>query len=609
MNQKFDVKNYRIVENKQLLKEELGLIAAGLIALVSLLVGGGIGYAISFSRLYGGEKGKQAAEKVSSLKKNVDSAIDNSSNELLKEPSKKAGAKDEFKKIIGDYEESIGRASEIEDDGQRTDSSKDAANILEQQVNEFVKKYGLEVDVNAVLADIKNFSDEVMTKAQADIDFKNMLTRSLASSQSYRGLLLKTLELYNKNSASRRKSLVRFQKIYPIIARTRNLKKYYDDINAVLVDVRYNNINSLKAALANLEYTKKFAKISSVDEIVRYASSIASIDTVVENRNNIKTNEIDKLLTGAETPEDRKDTVDNFTTEEKKVVEDIHNLLLEANRDEKINNKIDNLNLFNSTISKLDSAFNTVNAWDAIKTKLGALMMAGHPVEELANLLVMYNNLKQTILYKNNEALKKILFNIDITDKNEVVNELKKFNTVGISTATPFKDNDIADKFILSLQALSKFLEELNKFNTGNLDDITSSVTESLNATLQDGTLVCEGCLVEYMNNHKNLITEAKYQGRSVPLGKPMRGDVKKFKVFVKDPSTGNIKKVNFGDPNMKIKKNIPARRKSFRARHKCATAKDRTSARYWSCRMWEHKQLDESINNRMKELAGLIED
>jgi hypothetical protein len=129
------------------------------------------------------------------------------------------------------------------------------------------------------------------------------------------------------------------------------------------------------------------------------------------------------------------------------------------------------------------------------------------------------------------------------------------------------------------------------------------------NATLEDGTLVCEGCLVEYMNENKNLITEAKYQGRSVPLGKPMRGDVKKFKVFVKDPSTGNIKKVNFGDPNMKIKKNIPARRKSFRARHKCATAKDRTSARYWSCRMWEHKQLDESINNRMKELAGLIED
>jgi len=80
---------------------------------------------------------------------------------------------------------------------------------------------------------------------------------------------------------------------------------------------------------------------------------------------------------------------------------------------------------------------------------------------------------------------------------------------------------------------------------------------------------------------------EAEYQGRDVPLGKPMRGDVAKFKVYVKDPKTGNVKKVNFGDPNMRIKKSDPARRKSFRARHNCDTAKDRTTARYWSCRKW----------------------
>ena len=105
-------------------------------------------------------------------------------------------------------------------------------------------------------------------------------------------------------------------------------------------------------------------------------------------------------------------------------------------------------------------------------------------------------------------------------------------------------------------------------------------------AQLEEGTLVCEACLYEDLTcGCPDKLEEAKYQGRSVPLGKPMRGDVKKFKVYVRDPSTGNIKKVNFGDPNMKIKKSNPKRRKSFRARHKCATAKDRTSARYWSCR------------------------
>ena len=85
-----------------------------------------------------------------------------------------------------------------------------------------------------------------------------------------------------------------------------------------------------------------------------------------------------------------------------------------------------------------------------------------------------------------------------------------------------------------------------------------------------------------------NCVYEAEYQGREVKLGKPMQGDVKKFKVYVKDPKTGNIKKVNFGDPNMRIKKSIPARRKSFRARHHCDTNPGpRTGARYWSCRNW----------------------
>lgn len=76
-----------------------------------------------------------------------------------------------------------------------------------------------------------------------------------------------------------------------------------------------------------------------------------------------------------------------------------------------------------------------------------------------------------------------------------------------------------------------------------------------------------------------------------VKLGKPMPGDVKKFKVFVKN-AKGNVVKVNFGDPNMEIKRDDPARRKNFRARHNCATAKDRTTPRYWSCRMWSSKPV-----------------
>ena len=82
-------------------------------------------------------------------------------------------------------------------------------------------------------------------------------------------------------------------------------------------------------------------------------------------------------------------------------------------------------------------------------------------------------------------------------------------------------------------------------------------------------------------------LEEAEYQGRKVTLNKPMKGDVKKSKLYVKDPKTGNVKKVNFGDPNMKIKKSNPKRRKSFRARHNCDNPGPKTKARYWSCKAW----------------------
>ena len=101
-------------------------------------------------------------------------------------------------------------------------------------------------------------------------------------------------------------------------------------------------------------------------------------------------------------------------------------------------------------------------------------------------------------------------------------------------------------------------------------------------ATYDDGSIVEED--FEFWSD---VIEEAEYRGRKVKLNKPMRGDVKKFKVFVKDPKTGNVKKVNYGDPNMRIKKSSPKRRKSFRARHNCDNPGPKTKARYWSCRKW----------------------
>ncbi len=116
------------------------------------------------------------------------------------------------------------------------------------------------------------------------------------------------------------------------------------------------------------------------------------------------------------------------------------------------------------------------------------------------------------------------------------------------------------------------------------VDEAGNSCKVTLEYDEVDEEKTCNEC--KYCKTDK-LITEAKYKGRTVPLGKPMRGDVKKFKVFVRDPKTGNVKKVNFGDKKMRIKKSNPKRRKSFRARHNCANPGPRTKARYWSCRKW----------------------
>ena len=86
----------------------------------------------------------------------------------------------------------------------------------------------------------------------------------------------------------------------------------------------------------------------------------------------------------------------------------------------------------------------------------------------------------------------------------------------------------------------------------------------------------------------------AKYKNRTVKLNKPMRGDVKKFKVFVKNRKTGRVVKVNFGDKKLSIKKNIPARKKSFFARFTPILNKAKRSGKqlnttpvYWAVKSW----------------------
>lgn len=105
--------------------------------------------------------------------------------------------------------------------------------------------------------------------------------------------------------------------------------------------------------------------------------------------------------------------------------------------------------------------------------------------------------------------------------------------------------------------------------------------------TAVEGVISPKGWCSYFEEKEEEELDEATYQGKKVPLNKPMAGDVKKSKVFVDLDGDGKATKVNFGDKNMTIKKHIASRRKSFRARHNCDNPGPKDKARYWSCKAW----------------------
>jgi hypothetical protein len=147
------------------------------------------------------------------------------------------------------------------------------------------------------------------------------------------------------------------------------------------------------------------------------------------------------------------------------------------------------------------------------------------------------------------------------------------------------------------IKNLFKKIEELSESNdqTMNLHDnfdIELSEHFVIETTVvgfeEDGVIVeSDESMLEFLDLN-GILLEAEYQGRKVSLGKPFLtpDGPKKRSVYVKKPD-GKVVKVNFGDKNMKIQKSNPARRKSFRARHRCENPGPRWKARYWACKTW----------------------
>ena len=115
------------------------------------------------------------------------------------------------------------------------------------------------------------------------------------------------------------------------------------------------------------------------------------------------------------------------------------------------------------------------------------------------------------------------------------------------------------------------------------------------------GTYKGEEVALDFPMINQEVLEEKKKtkKKKDPPIGKPKRGGPKAYYVYVRNPKTKKIKKVTFGSGGLRAKINNPKARKAFAARHRCSQAKDRTTARYWSCRLPRYaKQLGLSVKN-----------
>jgi gamma-glutamylcyclotransferase (GGCT)/AIG2-like uncharacterized protein YtfP len=139
----------------------------------------------------------------------------------------------------------------------------------------------------------------------------------------------------------------------------------------------------------------------------------------------------------------------------------------------------------------------------------------------------------------------------------------------------------------LDLLKEARELFESKRLKLSGLDNILFSTTDIGKFAVWEGNEVPLDVVFEL-----DQLNEAEYDGRKVELGKPMRGGSKKYVVYVMNPSTKRVKKIQFGDPGLSAKVSNPKARKSFAARHQCHKKKDRLMAGYWACRINRYAHL-----------------
>jgi hypothetical protein len=245
---------------------------------------------------------------------------------------------------------------------------------------------------------------------------------------------------------------------------------------------------------------------------------------------------------------------------------------------------------------------------DTVKLRDQGHVDAGRQVQSPAS--AGSRGLNKTVQFTKDPTQMKMGESITMEDMKSLISRIDGLN---VPTNEAPKDSDIDyTKLMLDISAMKDRIAELpidDDRKTSaltalgqveddlSMDEAYEPFPEEDEMTFEDDDAFYEAFGELGFPEDENELFDAEYRGRKVPLNKPMRGDVKKFKVYVKDPKSGNVKKVNFGhggssarkagQKTMKIRKSNPKARKSFRARHNCANPGPKTKARYWSCRKW----------------------
>ena len=184
---------------------------------------------------------------------------------------------------------------------------------------------------------------------------------------------------------------------------------------------------------------------------------------------------------------------------------------------------------------------------------------------------------------------------IDVRSVIDYINKLIKKGVLPKDLAASYHSEEVVKEWYESETIRESYQEKHGDDWWWKLNEVHDKMLEKLG-------ICCEDCLTEEhrtlsftyfrkLNDWSEITEKAEHDGKSVDLNNPTKGDTKKYKVYVKNDK-GNVVKVEFGDPNMEIKRDDPARRRSFRARHNCDNPGPKWKARYWSCKFWSTKSV-----------------